>query len=85
VVCPNDRFVWFARLATPRIGEARHDPGHVRQWTPGDLRGFLGRSEFRMTGSHVVPFRVWPLCLHGVMAAVKQRSQGAPTFPPVPS
>jgi 2-polyprenyl-3-methyl-5-hydroxy-6-metoxy-1,4-benzoquinol methylase len=72
VVYPNDRFFRFARIATLRIREAKYDPGHVRQWTPGDLREFLEQRNFTVTDSRVIPFRLWPLCLHGVMAAVKR-------------
>lgn len=71
VVYPNDRFFRLARVATLRIKEAKYDPGHVRQWTPGDLRVFLEQMDFVVTDSKVIPFGLWPICLHGVMAAVK--------------
>lgn len=77
VVYPNDRFFKFARLATLRIREARYDPGHVRQWTPRGLRTFLERAGLSVVDSRVIPFFIWPISLHGVMAAVKPASGAA--------
>ena len=69
VVFPNDRVFKIARILTLRFREAAYDPGHVRQWTPCDIRSFLRRQGFTSVFSRNIPFYLWQISLHCVMAA----------------
>ncbi len=69
---PNDRFFKIARILFLRWHEAVYDPGHVRQWTPKDMRHFLSRQHFTLAFSRNIPFLFWPISLHCVMAADKK-------------
>jgi len=69
LVFPNDRVFKIARILTLRFREAAYDPGHVRQWTPCDIRSFLRRQGFTSVFSRNIPFYLWQISLHCVMAA----------------
>lgn len=69
IVFPNDRIFKIARILTLRFREATYDPGHVRQWTPYDIRSFLRRQGFTSVFSRNIPFYLWQISLHCVMAA----------------
>jgi len=71
IVFPNDRVFKIARILTLRFREAAYDPGHVRQWTPHDTRDLLKRNGFNTVFSRNIPFYLWPVSLHCVMAADK--------------
>ncbi|MBL6996154.1 class I SAM-dependent methyltransferase [Desulfobacula sp.] len=71
IVFPNDRFFKIARILTLRFREAAYDPGHVRQWTPYDMRSFLSEQGFTVAFSQNMPFYFWPVSLHCIMAADK--------------
>ncbi len=71
IVFPNDRVFKIARILTLRFREAAYDPGHVRQWTPHDTRDLLKRNGFNIVFSRNIPFYLWPVSLHCVMAADK--------------
>ncbi len=71
VIFPNDAFFKFARLATLKWKEAAYDPGHVRQWTPGDARRALMDAGFEGVRTRAVPFVLWPVSLHCVVTARK--------------
>ena len=71
IVFPNDRFFKIARILTLRFREAAYDPGHVRQWTPQDMRSFLSEHGFTVAFSQNMPFYFWPVSLHCIMAADK--------------
>ena len=72
IVFPNDRFFKIARILTLRFREAAYDPGHLRQWTPHDMRNFLNGYGFMYSFSRNIPFYLWPISLHCVMAAEKR-------------
>ena len=72
IVFPNDRFFKIARILTFRFREAAYDPGHVRQWTPNDMQGFLNRQGFTSAFSRNTPFYLWPISLHCIMAVDKK-------------
>jgi len=72
VVFPNDRILKIARILTLRFREAAYDPGHVRQWTPYDMDVLLNRHGFTTVFSRNVPFYLWPISLHCIMAAEKK-------------
>jgi SAM-dependent methyltransferase len=71
VVFPNDRIFKWARLATGRLKEAAFDPGHVRQWTPSDLRKTLSAQGYDWVAGRALPFVFWSLSLHGLVCARK--------------
>ncbi len=71
IAFPNDRFFKIARILFLRFREAAYDPGHVRQWTPRDMRHFLHRQAFTLAFSRNIPFYLWPVSLHCIMAAEK--------------
>lgn len=66
---PNDRMFKIARLATLKIREAFYDPGHVRQWTPGDMTAELRDRGFRISSNRNLPFMFWNMSLHHLVAA----------------
>lgn len=68
---PNDAMFKLARILTLRIREAAYDPGHVRQWTPQEMRVLLNRNGFTTVFSQNIPFYFWPISLHSIMAADK--------------
>ena len=72
IVFPNDRFFKIARILTLRFREAAYDPGHVQQWTPHEMREFLNRQGFTSAFSRNMPFYLWPISLHCIMAADKK-------------
>lgn len=71
IIFPNDRTFMLARLALGMIREAFYDPGHVKQWTPRQIRKSLTKSGFIPLGASSIPFFFWPICLHHVVAARK--------------
>ncbi len=72
LVFPNDRVFKIARILTLRFREAAYDPGHVRQWTPHDTHDFLKRNGFNTLYSKNIPFFLWQISLHCIMAADKK-------------
>ena len=72
IVFPNDRVFKITRILTLRFREAAYDPGHVRQWTPHDMQNVLSTHGFMYSFSRNIPFYLWPISLHCVMAAEKQ-------------
>jgi len=72
IVFPNDRFFKIARILTLRFHEAAHDPGHIRQWAPHEMREFLKRKGLSSAFSRNMPFYFWPISLHCIMAADKK-------------
>lgn len=72
IIFPNDRSFLLARLAMGMVREAFYNPGHVRQWTPRQIRKMLAAIGFRPVASRSIPFFFWPVCLHHVIAAEKK-------------
>lgn len=72
IVFPNDRTFLLARLAMGMVREAFYDPGHVRQWTPGQIRKTLRTIGFIPVASRSIPFICWPACLHHISVAEKR-------------
>ena len=72
IVFPNDRFFKIARILTLRFREAAYDPGHVRQWTPHDMKGFIEGRGFTKVFSRNIPFYYWPISLHCIIAGDKK-------------
>jgi ubiquinone/menaquinone biosynthesis C-methylase UbiE len=71
IVFPNDFVFKLARLVTFMLKEAFYDPGHLRQWTPGDMKSYLKQLGFKIATLRNVPFLFWPISLHCVVAANK--------------
>lgn len=68
---PNDSFFLIARLAVFKFKEAAYDPGHLKQWTPGEAKEFLTVNGFKVRMARSLPFYFWSISLHGVIGAVK--------------
>jgi ubiquinone/menaquinone biosynthesis C-methylase UbiE len=72
IIFPNDRTLFLARLAMRMVREAFYDPGHVRQWTPRQIRRSLAATGFVPVAAQSIPFLFWPVCLHHVAVAQKK-------------
>jgi len=72
IVFPNDKVFKLARILTLRFREAAYDPGHVRQWTPHDMRKFLSEQGFTTAFYRNIPLCFWPVSLHCIVAADKK-------------
>lgn len=68
---PNDTFFKLAKPMTYKFREAFYDPGHGKQWTPGEVRKFLTKERFVVVEVKSIPFLIWPISLHGLIAARK--------------
>ena len=73
-VFPNDGFFKIARLLTLKFKEAGYDPGHVKQWTQGEMKRFLNQWGFLVFFTRSIPFFLWPISLHGIVGARKLAS-----------
>jgi len=73
VIFPNDRIFMLARMAMGMVREALYDPGHVRQWTPRQIRQALREAGFLPLAAHSIPFLLWPMSLHHIAVAEKGR------------
>jgi len=71
VLFPNDLCFKIARLLTLKFNEASYNPGHVRQWTPKDIRRSLTLNGFKIIARKNIPFRVWQLSLHHLVVCEK--------------
>ncbi|MFA7402990.1 MAG: class I SAM-dependent methyltransferase [Pelobacteraceae bacterium] len=72
IIFPNDRTFMLARLAMGMVREALYDPGHVRQWTPGQIRKSLCRTGFIPVSARSIPFLFWQTSLHHVSVGEKR-------------
>lgn len=71
IVFPNDALFKLARLLTLKIREAFYDPGHLKQWTAGEIGRCLEDNGFTISQTRQVPFLWWPASLHGITSARK--------------
>lgn len=72
IIFPNDFMFKLSRIMTGMIREAFYDPGHVKQWTPRQIRKTLQALGFTLLSARSIPFLFWPVCLHHVIAARKE-------------
>jgi len=72
MIFPNDAVFKIARLLTLKLKEAFYDPGHVRQWTPWDMKVFLNQYGFRILKQKNIPFFIWHLSLHHLIVCKKK-------------
>jgi 2-polyprenyl-3-methyl-5-hydroxy-6-metoxy-1,4-benzoquinol methylase len=68
---PNDRFFLLSRLLLLKLKEARYDPGHVKQWTPREMKCALEYNGFINLKIQCIPLGLWPISLHCIIAAKK--------------
>lgn len=73
IIFPNDRTFLLARLAMGMVREAFYNPGHVRQWTPRQIRRSLKSLGFTPIAAHSLPFFCWPVSLHHIAIAEKNK------------
>ncbi len=71
IIFPNDRTFLLARLAIGMIREAFYNPGHVRQWTPRQIRKSLNAIGFVPIAGSSIPFLFWSISLHHIAVAEK--------------
>ena len=73
IIFPNDFMFKVARIITGKIKEAFYDPGHIKQWTPGEIRKSLESFDFSIIRAQNLPFVCWPVCLHHVVTAESKK------------
>lgn len=71
VIFPNDRTCMLARIAMGMIREALYDSGHVRQWTPRQIRKSLNAAGFIPIASRSIPLPCWQISFHHIAVAEK--------------
>jgi SAM-dependent methyltransferase len=69
---PHDRLFKAARLACFKIREAYAPSGHVKQWTPKEMRQTLEDTGFDIEEEKYLPFRFWFCSIHCLMVARKK-------------
>lgn len=72
MIFPNDAIFKIVRLLTLKLKEAFYDPGHLRQWTPWDMKVFLNQHGFRILKQKNIPFFIWHLSLHHLIVCKKR-------------
>jgi ubiquinone/menaquinone biosynthesis C-methylase UbiE len=72
MIFPNDAVFKIARLLTLKLKEAYYDPGHLRQWTPWDMKVFLNHHGFTILKQKNIPFFIWHLSLHHLIVCEKR-------------
>lgn len=68
---PNDRIFKISRLLMLMFKEAFYNTGHVRQWTPRQIRKLLQELGFAIVIQKNLPFIFWPISLHHLVVAQK--------------
>jgi len=71
VIFPNDLAFKLARIVMLKFKEAFYDAGHLRQWTPHDMKKYLVALGFNIELSKSIPFLLWPISLHCVIVGSK--------------
>jgi len=69
---PNDFLFKCARLGFLKLKEAFSPSGHIRQWTPSEMRKALEKVGFEIQEVVCLPFRFWWLSLHCLIVARKK-------------
>jgi SAM-dependent methyltransferase len=72
VLFPNDLVFALARVATGKWREALYDPGHVKQWTPREMRRALRAAGLVVVAEESLPFVFWPFSLHHLVVAERR-------------
>jgi len=71
LVFPNDGIFFLARILFLKFREAFHDPGHLRGWNPGRMKGLLEKKGFRVRRRMNLPFLFWPISLYHLVQVEK--------------
>lgn len=69
---PNDLLFKAARLVFFKFKEAFAPSGHVKQWTPVEMRGIVERAGFEVQEVSCLPFYFWWCSLHCLVVARKR-------------
>lgn len=72
VLFPNDLIFALARIATGNWSGAFYERGHVKQWTPREMRRALEAAGFSVVAQESFPFRFWPISLHHLVVAERR-------------
>lgn len=72
LIFPNDFLFKVARLGFGKFKEAFFPSGHVRQWSPAEMRQTLEHVGFAIQEAACLPFHFWWCSLHCLMAARKE-------------
>jgi 2-polyprenyl-3-methyl-5-hydroxy-6-metoxy-1,4-benzoquinol methylase len=72
IVYPNDMMFKIARLLFLKFKEAFADFGHVRQFTPKNMKEVLINKRFAVLRVINIPCKFWTISLHGVVLARKK-------------
>ena len=68
---PNDTVFFLARMICGKWTEAYMDYGHLRQYTPMFIRELMKVAGYKIIKTRRIPFRWWPVCLHGIVVGEK--------------
>lgn len=72
LIFPHDWLFKAARLGFLKFKEAFAPSGHVKQWTPGEMRRILQGIGFEVQAQVCMPFGFWWCSLHCLMVARKR-------------
>lgn len=68
---PNDLMFKIIRLTMFYFKEALCNSGHLRQWSPKNMRAILQKQGFKIIKQKSIPFYFWPMSLHHLVVAKK--------------
>jgi len=69
---PHDSVFKLARLLTLKFKEAFYDAGHMKQWTPKEIKRLLDSMGLKIISKKNLPFYLWLISLHCLIVARKQ-------------
>ena len=72
IIFPHDWLFKVARLSFFKFKEAFAPSGHVKQWTPGEMRQTLKQVGFEVEDEISLPFHFWWCSLHCLVIARKK-------------
>ena len=72
IIFPHDWLFKAARLSFLKFKEAFSPSGHVKQWTPGEMRQALKEGGFEVQDEISLPFHFWWCSLHCLVVARKR-------------
>jgi SAM-dependent methyltransferase len=72
LIFPHDWLFKAARLVFLKFEEAFASSGHVKKWTPGEMRRTLGEEGFDIQDQVCMPFGFWWCSLHCLTVARKR-------------
>jgi ubiquinone/menaquinone biosynthesis C-methylase UbiE len=72
LIFPNDWLFKVARLSFLKFKEAFSPSGHVKQWTPSEMRKTLEKVGFEIQETACLPFHFWWCSLHCLMISRKK-------------